>query len=89
MGFWKVLPMLLVGAKSQPIYFFKNRVQYFLTKYIFFLQDPVAPAIGENPIIDLGVTGSEYHGTVSTVLNKKTEQCAPGCASQLPTAETT
>lgn len=54
-----------------------------------FLQDPVAPAIGENPINYLGVPISEYRGTVSAVLSKKTGHCARGCASQLPTAETT
>lgn len=81
MGFWKVFPMVIVGAKTN-LFFLKSRV-------LCFLQDPVAPAVGENPIGDLGVPVSESHGTLSTVLNKETEQCAPGSARQLPTAGTT
>lgn len=66
MGFWKAFLMAIVGTKSPLIL----RIEY-----RGFLQDPVAPAIGENPVDDLGVPVSEYHGMISTVLNKKTAAC--------------
>jgi len=72
------------SRSKKPTYFL-----YFLKQYHVFLQDPVAPSIGEKPINDLGIPVSEYHDTVSSLLNEKTEPCSPGCASQLSTAETT